>query len=434
MSEVLFEVVAAIVLMALLAVVVLKPRGLPEGFVGLLGAAILIVIGATTPSVAFAQAESLMPTVLFLGFCLIFAGLCEREGLFVYCADIIGRLSRGRPGKLFVLCFLMAAFVTASLSLDTTVLLLTPVILATAERMRLDYRPYAYAACHLANTASLLLPVSNLTNLLAMQNTGLDFLDFVVMMALPWLAAVGTEFAVLRCGFGTMLSSTHYDASDSGRLQTTGNRSADDNAPKDDEHVPLLAIVVVGMTLAGFMISGKLGLSPFWFAAFGCIALTIGRAAAGRASAREQLLQAWNDANPSFLLFVLALAVVVAALSGNGLGNLIAPLFSMGTSLPVLLLVAGVAALSANVLNNLTAAMLLIPLAASHGLIMVMAILIGVNIGPNLTYAGSLATILWRRTLQERGRRVELARFTAIGLISVPLCIIAATVTLWLLA
>ena len=52
------------------------------------------------------------------------------------------------------------------LSLDATVVLLTPIVFATAARLRISPKPHVYACAHLANSASLLLPVSNLTNLL----------------------------------------------------------------------------------------------------------------------------------------------------------------------------------------------------------------------------------------------------------------------------
>jgi arsenical pump membrane protein len=62
----------------------------------------------------------------------------------------------------------------------------------------------------------------------------------------------------------------------------------------------------------------------------------------------------------------------------------------------------------------------------------VLAVLIGVNIGPNLTYAGSLATLLWRRLLAERDRDVDLGEFTRLGLVTVPAGLAVATVALWL--
>ena len=64
--------------------------------------------------------------------------------------------------------FVAASLVTAVFSLDATVVLLTPVVFATAARLGVRARPHMYACTHLSNTGSLLLPVSNLTNLLAL--------------------------------------------------------------------------------------------------------------------------------------------------------------------------------------------------------------------------------------------------------------------------
>jgi arsenical pump membrane protein len=43
------------------------------------------------------------------------------------------------------------------------VVLLTPIVFVTTARMRTSPKPHVYACSHLANSASLLLPVSNLT-------------------------------------------------------------------------------------------------------------------------------------------------------------------------------------------------------------------------------------------------------------------------------
>ena len=134
-----------------------------------------------------------------------------------------------------------------------------------------------------------------------------------------------------------------------------------------------------------------------------------------------------------FLLFVLCLGLVVQALVGNGLGTVIARVLPHGSSLPALLAIAAIAAATANLVNNLPAVLVLLaavtaggtPPGARRG--PVLAILIGVNIGPNLTYAGSLATLLWRRLLAERDHDVDLAEFTRLGLATVPLGLVAAT-------
>ena len=94
---------------------------------------------------------------------------------------------------------------------------------------------------------------------------------------------------------------------------------------------------------------------------------------------------------------MLALGIVVRAVEDNGLAGALGHLVPGGTALPSLLAVAALAAVLANVINNLPAALVLLPLTAPAGPGAVLALLLGVNIGPNLTYAGSLATLLWRR-------------------------------------
>ena len=93
--------------------------------------------------------------------------------------------------------FLAAATTTAVLSLDATIVLLTPIVFATAARLPTSPRPHVYACSHLANSASLLLPVSNLTNLLAFTACGVSFTRFAALMALPWLVAIAIEWVVL---------------------------------------------------------------------------------------------------------------------------------------------------------------------------------------------------------------------------------------------
>jgi arsenical pump membrane protein len=103
-----------------------------------------------------------------------------------------------------------------------------------------------------------------------------------------------------------------------------------------------------------------------------------------------------------------------------------------GGSLPDLLAIAALAAVLANLVNNLPATLMLVPVAAAAGHGPVLATLIGVNVGPNLTYVGSLATLLWRGVLHAEDTDVELGEFLRLGAITVPAALVLATVLLWL--
>jgi arsenical pump membrane protein len=90
-----------------------------------------------------------------------------------------------------------------------------------------------------------------------------------------------------------------------------------------------------------------------------------------------------------------------------------------------------VAAVLANVVNNLPATLALVPLVASSGPAAVLAVLIGVNIGPNLTYVGSLSNLLWRSVLRRYDVSASVGEYTRLGLCTVPTALVAAVLALW---
>ena len=103
----------------------------------------------------------------------------------------------------------------------------------------------------------------------------------------------------------------------------------------------------------------------------------------------------------------------------NGVEAFLHTVLPDGDSLAALLIVAAISAVLANLLNNLPATLALLPVLAVGGPGPVLAMLIGVNVGPNLTYVGSLANLLWRRVL---GREAPSSvQHTAVGLATVPL-------------
>ncbi|MFC9280811.1 SLC13 family permease [Streptomyces collinus] len=411
LNTALAEALSAVLLAAVLAWAVVRPFGWPEAVLAVPAAGVAVATGAISPAHAQAEAVRLGPVVGFLAAVLVLAHFCDVEGLFQACGAWTARWSGGRPVRLLTAVFALASVITAVLSLDATVVLLTPVVFATAARTGVRPKPHVYACTHLSNTASLLLPVSNLTNLLAFAASGLTFTRFAALMGLPWLVAIGAEYVVFRRFFARDLTAA---------------------APAGDGYgeappLPLFALVTVGCTLAGFVVASAFGVEPAWVAAAGALVLA-GRALVRRRAAPVDVLRA---AAPSFLAFVLALGIVVRAVVDNGLADALGHVLPGGTGLAALLGTAALAAVLANLINNLPAVLVLLPLAAPTGPGAVLAVLLGVNIGPNLTYAGSLATLLWRRIVHQHEHDVDLGEFTRLGLLAVPSALALSVVALW---
>ncbi|MGB6578369.1 MAG: SLC13 family permease, partial [Streptosporangiaceae bacterium] len=311
------ETVSLIALLAVLAWAVVRPHGWPEAVAAVPAAVILIAAGAIPAGGAGAEARQLGPVIGFLAAILVLAHLCDDDGLFRACGGWMARTRAGqsRPAgsrRLLAQVFVIAAVTTAVLSLDATVVLLTPVVFATAARLEVRARPHVYACTHLANSASLLLPVSNLTNLLAFAATGLAFGHFAALMAVPWLAAIGVEYVVFGRFFASDLNAGDLNAGDpNGRPRRDRARADRDR----DTGLPVFTVIVVALTLAGFAGASVAGVNPAWAAFAGAVVLAA-RALARRRVTAFTLVRA---ADLPFLLFVLGLGIVVKAVTDNGL-------------------------------------------------------------------------------------------------------------------
>jgi len=404
------ETIAIVALVVSIGCAVFRPFGLGEAVVAVPAAAVLVLTGATTWHQALDRIETIGPTVGFLAAILVFGHLCAEADVFAYLGSRAARASRGRPRRLLVLVVGLAAAVTVVLTLDATVVLLTPVVLATVTQLDVARRPPLYACTRLANSGSLLLPVSNLTNLLAFTASGLSFGRFALLMLLPWLLVCAGEWLGLRTFFRADLPAGEHPL------------------PSDVPTAPVYTLAVLALTVVGFVVTSSVHVQPAWAALGGCVLLLLPRARHRDVRALRLL----GEANPGFCLFVLALAVIVEAVTANGLGHALRHLVPSTSGFGELVLTALVAAGLANLVNNLPATLALIPLAAANP-VLVLAMLLGVNIGPNATYGGSLATLLWRRLLpaDDAPRARE---FHLLGALTVPVLLVICTAGLWISA
>jgi arsenical pump membrane protein len=371
------------------------------------GGSMCVLTGLLPAAQAKDNLWRIAPLLLFLGSVIVLAKLAKQAQVFDVIAARMAIVGRGNYLALFLLCVVFASLTTMFLNLDTTAVLLTPVMLSLAPEARIAALPLAMTTVWLANTASLLLPVSNLTNLLAANRVALEAPAFVARMWLPQLAAVAaTMFFLWVCYW------------------RRGERGADRYVPPPprrlDQPRQRILFGVAGAACLSFILA-----IPFvhqqigYSAAAAALIVMVAFLILDRGKLRLNLIP-WQ-----LLVFVTGLFLVVPTLSRYGLAEIMTTLIGTDHNGIGSYRAAVAGAGLSNILNNLpayTAGEAVVP---SGNRDQLLALLIGTNVGPIVTPWASLATLLCLESCRDHGLRVPLRKFvlTGLGLATVALAV-----------
>jgi arsenical pump membrane protein len=353
-----------------------------------------VLSGALPLTDARVTISRLLPLLLFLGSVIILAELTAAAEVFDVIAIRLSIIGRGHYPALFLLCVALAATTTTALNLDTTAVLLTPVILALAATLDIPPLPLAMTTVWLSNTASLLLPVSNLTNLLAADRVALAPAQFAGRMWAPQLAAILVTAGCLWIWYWR-------------RDQRGGQRRYVLPQPRVPADRPLFRVACLAclVFLVGILVGVPIGVASSISAGLLVVAFAVRQRAVLRPS-----LVPWR-----LLVFVIGLFLVIDTISRHGLDTLIHGLVGTDDGLLGVARAAGTGAGLSNVVNNLPAYVAgesVIPVTNHTQLL---ALLIGTNVGSVLTPWASLATLLWYERCHTAGVKVAFWRFTWTG-------------------
>ncbi len=397
-----------------------RPRGIHEAWAALLGGVLMLVCGLETPQEALHTIQSGYDVLIFLFALMLLSALLDQSGFFQWTALHAVRMANGDGKLLYRNVFLLGAFITAFLSLDTTAVILTPIVLAFVMRLGLNARPFLIACAFVSNTASLLLPVSNLTNLLFVGAFNIPFVGFTARMILPQVVAIVVNYLLFKWLFREELPSSFS--------------MKEVPVPSSVIHDKVFfggALVILGLIFIGYFIGSLSAIPPYQIALGGCFLLLLLSIIRGD----FDLKRINKEISWSLFPFVMGLFVVVRGVENLGLAQYAAKgLEFAGTSSFAQILVAAVgAALGSNIVNNIPMGLLSISvLTEAHSTAATLyGALLGCNIGPNLTVAGSLATMLVISSARKKGSTIGAWDFFKVGIIAMPAILLSAVVALW---
>lgn len=402
-----------------IALIIIRPRGLNEAWAAVGGALAMLLCGFATLGDLARVTREVSDVLLFLVGMMVLTAAVERSGLFDLLALRTARAARGSGALLFLGIFGLGFAITALLSLDVTVLILTPIVYALTARLKIAPLPYLFICALIANVGSLLLPISNLTNLLAYGLLGLSFVNFARLMVLPQLAALVATIGLLYLLFRRQIP-RRFDPTDLPEL------------PEGAEPRFLrLAALVLAAVLAALLLAGILG----WPIA---VPALLGGAIMGGIAIRRgatTVRALGKDVAWSVLPFVIGMFTIIRGAERIWLDRLGGVNLGAG-GLVDLLGVGFAAAFGANLINNIPMIGALIGLlgnaAPQAREALALVALLGVNLGSIVTPFGSLATLLWLTIIRRKGERLSSLGYMRVSIVIAPPTLLYATLALWL--
>ena len=408
--------------------VFLRPARLSEVSIVALGAGAMVLFGVVTlQETCQALTGNINVLLFFLGL-MVVAAIAETAGIFNRVTTMAVALARGSGRRLLLIIFGIGTIITLLLSNDATALMLTPVVLIMAIRLNLNPLPYAFACAFIANAASILLPMANPVNLLAVDAFDLRLGDYLKHLLLPSLVAISITIGLflfifrreLRTAFSTNI---HYESefiSSNGKLAVRVS-------------------IVLLFIACGYLFFSFKG----WPLSVPVIAGAIILLIFGFSSNNLHWPDLRRSISWSILPFIAGLSILVQGLESSGvidhLRIELVSFFSHGELSTSMATSLGTAT-SANLINNWPAMMIMVntlaalpETIAAHPDLPYQAIL-GAGLGPNITIFGSLSTMLWLVTLRRRGLNVRLSSYFRLGLIITPPAIFGGSLVLFLLS
>lgn len=403
-----------------IALIIIQPRGLNEAWAATGGALAMLLCGFASLGDLARVTREVSDVLLFLVGMMTLTAAVERSGLFDLLALRTARAARGSGILLFLGIFGLGFAITALLSLDVTVLVLTPIVYALTARLRIAPLPYLFVCALIANVGSLLLPISNLTNLLAYGLLGLSFAHFARLLALPQLAALVATIGLLYLLFRRQIP-RRFDPTDL------------PERPEGAEPGFLrLAALVLMVVLAALLIVGTLGRPIALPALLG--GAIMGAIAVRRGAATVRTLA--GDVSWSLLPFVIGMFTIIRGAERIWLDRLGGGVNLSTGGLPDLLRIGFVAASGANLINNIPMIGALIGLLGNAAPParepLALAALLGVNLGSIVTPFGSLATLLWLAIIRRKGVQLSSLGYMRVSIVIAPPTLLSATLALWL--
>lgn len=386
----------------------------------LLGGLLMILLGIISQEEAFAAVD--WNVIFLLAGMMIIAHITAETGVVQWLAIRAVKLADGYPIRLLLILSIITAVASAFLDNVTTVVLIVPVTISIAETLGIKPRPFLISeilACNIGGAATL---IGDPPNILIGSAAGLGFNAFLGHMTPPILLIFGLYLAAAPLIFR-------------GDLQ--GGVPHRETALLMDERTAITnptllrkALIVLGITIGGFLLHRAVHLEPATIALTGAMVLLLWSGFSPR--------QALSEIEWTTLFFFIGLFIMVEGIVKLGLIDLSARwalTLTGGDVATASFLILWLSIISSGIVDNIPYTATMIPIVRELGAEtpggqpLWWALALGADLGGNATLIGASANIIVANLAAKRKQALTFRQFFVYG---IPVTLGSAFVaTLW---
>lgn len=400
------HVILAIIIFVMTYVVIMSEK-MNRTSVAVFGAVLLIISHVIKQDQALEHID--FNTIGLLVGMMIIVTIMKKTGIFQYVAIVSAKAAKGDPWRIIVFFSIITAVASALLANVTTMLLIVPITFVITETLDADPIPFLIPLILVANIGGTATLIGDPPNIMIGSATGFGFMDFIVNMTPIAIIVFIITMFMLKLVYKKSLHATEE--------QKQKIMSLDENLAVKDKKLLMKSLLVLLLTLIGFLTHEWLGYHSATVALFGAGLLML----ITKKDPEEILLEVeWPT-----IFFFMALFVLVGGLEEVGAIDFLAEkliLLTHGNLVWTMILILWTAAIASAFIDNIPFVATMIPLIKSIAVISTIsvtplwwALALGACLGGNGTLIGSSSNLVVSGMLEKKGRKLGFGAYMKIG-------------------
>mgnify|MGYP001248477704 CR=1 FL=1 len=152
----------------------------PKSLTAIIGGSLMVLIGVMDQEEALESIGRNLEILLLLMGLMMVVEIMSETGIFQWVAIKVAQQAKGEPMKILMMLSVVTAICSAFLDNVTTILLIVPITILLAKKLKIDPFPFIMVqifACNIGGTATM---IGDPPNLIIASLGGLDFNEFLI--------------------------------------------------------------------------------------------------------------------------------------------------------------------------------------------------------------------------------------------------------------